>query len=52
MGWLCMFYGAFVCLMVLIPNPLIGRLSFLFCGGVVAIVGCALVRQSRANKTD
>jgi len=52
MGWLCMPYGAFVCLMALIPNPLIGRLSFLFCGGVVAIVGWALVRQSRATKTD
>jgi Na+/proline symporter len=46
-GWLCLPYGAVVCLMALIPNPLIGRLAFLFCGGVVLLIGWLLVRQSR-----
>lgn len=46
-GWLCLPYGAVVTLMALIPNPLFGRLAFVFCGGVVILVGWLLVRQSR-----
>ena len=46
-GWLCLPYGAVVVLMALIPNPLIGRLSFVFCGGVVILVGWLLVKQAR-----
>ena len=46
-GWLCLPYGAVVCLMALIPNPLIGRLAFLFCGGVVMLIGWLLVKQAR-----
>lgn len=46
-GWLCLPYGAVVCLMALIPNPLVGRLAFLFCGGVVMLIGWLLVKQSR-----
>lgn len=46
-GWLCLPYGAAVCLMALIPNPLVGRLAFLFCGGVVMLIGWLLVKQSR-----
>ena len=46
-GWLCLPYGAVVCLMALIPNPPIGRLAFLFCGGVVALIGWLLVKQAR-----
>jgi Na+/proline symporter len=46
-GWLCLPYGAAVCLMALIPNPPVGRLAFLFCGGVVALIGWLLVKQSR-----
>ena len=46
-GWLCLSYGAFVCLLALIPNPLTGRLAFLFCGGLVAGIGGALLRVSR-----
>jgi Na+/proline symporter len=51
-GWLCLPYGAVVCLMALIPNPLIGRLAFLFCGGVVVLIGWLLVKQSRAKPAD
>jgi SSS family solute:Na+ symporter len=48
-GWLCLPYGAVVVLMALIPNPLVGRLSFVFCGGVVMLIGWALVKQARAK---
>ena len=44
LGMLCIGYGGFISLLALIPNPLIGRLGFLFCGGVVLAVGLALRR--------
>jgi hypothetical protein len=46
-GWLCIPYGALICLLALVPNPPAGRLAFVFCGGLVVLVGTALVRQSR-----
>ncbi len=46
-GWLSLAYGAFVCLLALIPNPLVGRLAFLGCGGVVILIGWLLVRDGR-----
>lgn len=46
-GWLCLPYGAAVGCMALIPNPATGRLAFLFCGGVVMLIGWALVKQAR-----
>lgn len=46
-GWLCLPYGAVVSLMAFIPNPPVGRLAFVFCGGVVMLVGWLLVRQAR-----
>ena len=46
-GWLCLPYGAAVGFMALIPNPASGRLAFLFCGGVVMLIGWALVKQAR-----
>ncbi|MEY2877710.1 MAG: Sodium/glucose cotransporter, partial [Verrucomicrobiota bacterium] len=48
-GWLCLTYGAFVALLALIPNPLTGRLAFLFCGGLVALIGALLLRSGRAT---
>jgi len=45
-GKLCLAYGGFVMVLVAIPNPLLGRLSFLFCGGLVAGIGLALVRKA------
>jgi Na+/proline symporter len=48
-GWLCLPYGAVVCLMALIPNPPVGRLSFLFCGGIVMLIGWLLVKQARTK---
>lgn len=47
LGMLCLVYGAFILLLALIPNPLFGRLGFLFCGGVVVLVGVLLRRAAR-----
>lgn len=46
LGQLCLWYGGFISLLALIPNPFLGRLGFLFCGGVVLLVGLALRRAS------
>ncbi len=49
MGWLCIPYGTIVILMALIPNPLLGRCAFIFCGATVAAIGALLVRHSRQS---
>ncbi len=46
-GWLSLAYGVFVCLLAFIPNPLVGRLAFLGCGGVVVLIGILLIRAGR-----
>jgi SSS family transporter len=46
-GWLCAAYGGFVMLLALIPNPLIGRLAFVGCGGSVLLVAGLLLRSAR-----
>jgi solute:Na+ symporter, SSS family len=45
-GWLCLPYGGALALLALIPNPTSGRLAFLFCAAVLALIGAALIRQS------
>jgi hypothetical protein len=47
LGLLCTCYGGFILLLMLIPNPLIGRLAFLFVGGTIGGIGLWLLRQSR-----
>jgi len=42
LGTLCMVYGAFILLLMAIPNRLTGRLAFLFCGGIMFGVGALL----------
>lgn len=46
-GWLCLTYGSFVLLLTLIPNPPLGRLAFVGCGGLVVVVGAVLLRSAR-----
>jgi solute:Na+ symporter, SSS family len=46
-GWLSVAYGIFVCLLALIPNSVVGRFAFLGCGGVVLLIGAALILSSR-----
>jgi hypothetical protein len=50
LGILCLIYGGFVLLMVLVPNSITGRLAFLFCGGLIAGIGWLLFRA--AKKSD
>jgi Na+/proline symporter len=52
MGMLCLIYGGFITLLALIPNPLIGRLAFVFCGGVMFGVGALLKRASKAKPAE
>lgn len=47
LGLMCLIYGAFVVLLVLIPNPLSGRLSMLFCSASLLGVGGLLYWNSR-----
>lgn len=49
-GRLCLTYGIFVAALALIPNPLVGRLGFLFCGGLVGGIGTILIVISNRNK--
>ena len=48
LGVLCMIYGAFILLLMFIPNGLGGRLCFLFVGGVIGLAGAVL--YAVANK--
>ncbi|HMB00662.1 MAG TPA: hypothetical protein VKS21_06710, partial [Spirochaetota bacterium] len=50
LAYLCLTYGGFIILLFLIPNPLIGRLCFVFAGGVIALIGYLLLRQARKIK--
>src|SRR5688572_155831 len=50
MGLLCLIYGGFITLLALIPNPLVGRLAFVFCGLVMFGVGWLLRRASKAKR--
>jgi SSS family solute:Na+ symporter len=42
-----MVYGGFILLLVLIPNPLAGRLCFVFCGGAMFAAGALLYRSGQ-----
>lgn len=49
-GTLCEIFGAFVLVMTLVPNPLRGRLSFIFCGGVVFLTGHILRKVAKRRE--
>jgi Na+/proline symporter len=49
MGQLCMAFGAFILLLMLIPNSTTGRLCFLYCGGVIGGAGTMLFIASRVK---
>ena len=48
-GKLCIIFGAFVLLMVLVPNPLLKRFGFIFCGGIIFTVGALLTRVAKKH---
>jgi SSS family solute:Na+ symporter len=47
LGTLCTIYGGFIGLLVLIPNPAVGRAAFLIVGGVIGGIGLLLLHRSR-----
>ena len=47
LGFLCSVYGGFISLLTLIPNGLVGRLCFLFCGASMGGIGLLLWRAAR-----
>lgn len=49
LGVLSMIYGGFVFLLALIPNPIVGRISFIFCGLVLLVIGYALANTGKGK---
>lgn len=49
LGNMCLIYGAFLSSLVLIPNDLVGRLCFVFVGGIITIVGFLFKRKYRRS---
>jgi Na+/proline symporter len=47
LGGLCLVYGTFVLLLLLIPNQITGRLCFVFVGGIVFGVGAVLTSLAK-----
>ena len=52
LGGLCTVYGAFILALMLIPNALIGRLCFLFCGGTILLAGLSLGAVARRKASQ
>jgi len=49
-GALCLIFGGFVLLMILVPNEGRKRLAFIFSGGCIFIVGGLLRRIAQRNQ--
>ncbi len=49
LGILSMIYGGFVFLLAAIPNPLLGRFAFIFCGSVLLVIGYALTKSGKGK---
>jgi SSS family solute:Na+ symporter len=49
LGLLCITYGMFILALMLIPNPMGGRMCFLFCGGVIGSMGALLYWRARVR---
>ncbi|WP_338285358.1 hypothetical protein [Luteolibacter sp. LG18] len=52
LGLLCLVYGLFIVGLFFIPNSFSGRLSFVFCGGVIFLVGLILWLISRRKVVE
>ncbi|MEP3654762.1 MAG: transporter [Litorimonas sp.] len=46
LGWMVTYMGVGLALMVLIPNPLWGRVTFVLCGAIVLMIGTLLKRSA------
>jgi len=52
LGRLCVVFGGFVLTLMLIPNPLGGRLCFLLVGGIIAVAGLVLSRLAQLKRAQ
>ncbi len=52
LGVLCLIYGAFILLLMLIPNSLGGRLCFLFVGATVGFAGAVLYSIAKKKRAQ
>jgi SSS family solute:Na+ symporter len=50
LGRLCCAYGCFVLGLILIPNSVVGRLCFAFCGGAITCAGMVLLAVHKSKK--
>lgn len=51
-GTLCMVFGSFILLLLLVPNQNLKRLAFIFCGGTIFTVGWLLRRVSQRKEKN
>lgn len=51
LGTMACVYGGFILLLVLIPNPIIGRIAIAGCALFMGLVGCILLWMSRRYQT-
>ncbi len=47
LGWLCVIYGSAIALLLLVPNPMRGRIGILFCSGCMVALGGAFLQHSK-----
>jgi hypothetical protein len=52
LGQLCLVYGSFVSLLILMPNRTEGRGCFLFCGGIICAAGLILRHLRHSHRRD
>jgi Na+/proline symporter len=52
LGNMCLVYGTFLSSLVLIPNDLIGRLCFVFIGGIMLSVGLIFKKKYKKSKLE
>jgi uncharacterized BrkB/YihY/UPF0761 family membrane protein len=52
LGGLCLVYGGFILLLIAIPNRPVGRVAFLFCGGVMFAVGAVLFKAGKRKARE
>lgn len=49
LGWICLVYGSFFLVMMLIPNSLVGRLCYAFMGLSNLVIGGLFIRKGRVR---
>jgi SSS family transporter len=52
LGRMCLCYGGFIILLTLIPNSISGRFAFVFCGGVILIIGLMLLKSAKNQQKN